>query len=44
MTCYTYMVECSDKSLYTGWTNDLEARIRATMPVKAQNIQRAADR
>lgn len=27
--CYTYMVECSDKSLYTGWTNDLDARIRA---------------
>ena len=29
MACYTYMVECSDKSLYTGWTNDLEGRIRA---------------
>ena len=28
MACYTYMVECSDKSLYTGWTNDLERRIR----------------
>ena len=26
---YTYIVECRDKSLYTGWTNDLEARIRA---------------
>lgn len=23
------MVECSDKSLYTGWTNDLEKRILA---------------
>ena len=27
--CYTYMVECSDGSLYTGWTKDLEKRIRA---------------
>ena len=25
---YTYMVECSDKTLYTGWTNDLEHRIQ----------------
>ncbi len=29
MICYTYMVECSDKSLYTGWTNNLEKRIQA---------------
>ena len=27
--CYTYMVRCSDHSLYTGWTNDLEQRIAA---------------
>ncbi len=26
---YTYIVECSDGSLYTGWTNDLEKRIKA---------------
>ena len=26
---YTYMVACSDGSLYTGWTNDLEKRVRA---------------
>ena len=26
---YTYIVECSDHTLYTGWTNDLEKRIRA---------------
>lgn len=25
---YTYMVRCADGSLYTGWTNDLEHRIR----------------
>lgn len=23
------MVECSDGSLYTGWTNDLDGRVRA---------------
>lgn len=26
---YTYIVQCSDGSLYTGWTNDLEKRIKA---------------
>lgn len=26
---YTYIVECADGTLYTGWTNDLEKRIRA---------------
>lgn len=24
---YTYILECSDKSLYCGYTNDLESRI-----------------
>lgn len=24
---YTYIVECKDGSLYTGWTNNLEKRI-----------------
>ncbi|MCM1495212.1 MAG: GIY-YIG nuclease family protein [Bacteroides sp.] len=24
---YTYILECSDKSLYTGWTTDLERRL-----------------
>lgn len=24
---YTYMLECADKSLYTGWTNDIEKRV-----------------
>ena len=27
--CYTYMVRCSDGSLYTGWTVDLEMRVVA---------------
>lgn len=26
---YTYMVRCKDGSLYTGWTNDLEKRLKA---------------
>ncbi|MGL4990113.1 MAG: GIY-YIG nuclease family protein [Sarcina sp.] len=25
---YTYILECSDKTLYTGWTNNLEKRIK----------------
>lgn len=24
---YTYILECSDHTYYTGWTNDLEKRI-----------------
>ena len=28
MKSYVYILECSDKSLYTGWTNDLEARLK----------------
>lgn len=24
---YTYMLQCRDGSLYTGWTNDLEKRV-----------------
>ena len=26
---YTYMLECADGTLYTGWTNDLEKRLAA---------------
>ena len=26
---YTYILKCSDETLYTGWTNDLEKRINA---------------
>ncbi len=26
---YTYILRCADGSLYTGWTNDLAARIAA---------------
>ena len=27
MSCFTYIVRCSDGTLYTGGTNDLEKRI-----------------
>ena len=26
---YTYILRCSDGTLYTGWTNDLEKRLAA---------------
>lgn len=26
---YTYMIECADGTLYTGWTNDLDKRLAA---------------
>ena len=26
---YTYILKCTDGSLYTGWTNDLEQRVAA---------------
>ena len=29
MAYYTYIVRCSDDSLYTGYTNDLDNRIEA---------------
>ena len=29
MSQYVYIVECADKSLYTGWTTCLKERVRA---------------
>ncbi len=26
---YTYILRCADGTLYTGWTNDLDARLKA---------------
>lgn len=26
---YTYILKCRDGSLYTGWTNDLDKRLKA---------------
>ena len=27
--CWVYILECGDGSYYTGWTNDLEKRLRS---------------
>lgn len=40
-TCYVYMLLCSDGSLYTGWTNDLERRFRTHSEGKASKYTRA---
>ncbi|HIU64334.1 MAG TPA: GIY-YIG nuclease family protein [Candidatus Avacidaminococcus intestinavium] len=29
MSDYVYILRCSDNSLYTGWTNDLQNRVKA---------------
>ena len=29
MKSYKYILKCSDKSLYTGWTNDIEKRLKS---------------
>lgn len=26
---YTYLLECADQTLYCGWTNNLEKRVKA---------------
>lgn len=53
---YTYMVECSDGSLYTGWTTDPERRLkehnagrgalytRWRTPVQLKYLEAAPDR
>ncbi|HHW71208.1 MAG TPA: GIY-YIG nuclease family protein [Clostridiales bacterium] len=27
--CYVYILKCSDNTLYTGWTNNIDRRIKA---------------
>ena len=31
MSAYTYILRCADGTLYTGWTNDLERRLRVLL-------------
>ena len=38
---YTYIVRCSDDTLYTGWTNDLDHRIRMHNEGKGARYTRA---
>ncbi|MBE6068491.1 MAG: GIY-YIG nuclease family protein [Clostridium lundense] len=54
--CYVYMLECADKTLYTGWTNDLNKRIkthssgkgakytRCRLPIKLVYFEEYADK
>ncbi len=56
MTCYCYILECSDGSYYTGWTTDPDQRLkrhndgqgarytRARRPVKLVYLELQADR
>jgi putative endonuclease len=36
-----YILECADGTLYTGWTNDLEARLRAHNEGKGSRYTRS---
>ena len=38
---YVYLLECSDKSLYCGWTNDLEKRLKAHSAGKGAKYTRS---
>lgn len=38
---YTYMLRCSDGTLYTGWTNDLSHRIAAHNAAKGAKYTRS---
>lgn len=39
--CYVYILECADKTLYTGWTVDLENRLKVHNKGKASKYTRA---
>lgn len=41
MSAYVYMLRCQDGSLYTGWTNDLAARMQKHMTGKGAKYTRA---
>lgn len=38
---YTYILKCSDDTLYCGWTNDLEKRLKAHNEGKGAKYTRA---
>lgn len=38
---YTYILRCGDGSLYTGWTDDLEKRIKAHQSGKGGKYTRS---
>ncbi|MDO4943041.1 MAG: GIY-YIG nuclease family protein [Lachnospiraceae bacterium] len=38
---YTYILQCADHTLYTGWTNDLDRRLKAHNEGKASKYTRS---
>lgn len=38
--CYVYIIQCKDRSLYTGWTVDLEKRVEIHNKGKASKYTR----
>ena len=38
---YTYLLSCADGTLYTGWTTDLEHRLRAHQAGRGSRYTRA---
>lgn len=38
---YVYIIECSDKSFYTGWTNNLDKRIKKHQAGRASKYTRS---
>ncbi len=39
--CYVYILQCNDDTLYTGWTVDLDSRIKKHNSGKASKCTRA---
>lgn len=39
--CYVYILECSDGTLYTGWTNDLQKRVETHLSGKGAKYTRS---
>ena len=38
---YTYILKCADETLYCGWTNDLEKRLKAHSEGKGAKYTRS---
>ena len=41
MKAYTYLLRCTDGTLYCGWTNDIEKRLAAHNSGKASKYTRS---
>lgn len=39
--CYVYILQCSDNTLYTGWTNNLHNRVSAHQKGKGAKYTRS---